>query len=310
MRNLANSTDDRDSVMELERLTPDVRDIDIQTELTASMLNDINANIWPEVTNDPMNTSMNQNHRVVDRSIDEPLISTTDISNGIQSDLIGPTDGYAQETLLPLSKACSPLMDILYNLPYYVQMALDETPEHPPDGLTVDESAAIRLYTIEWQPPYKSLYSMLNFTLKKGNRDEVRPYFKYMKLLLTALVKLSCAPPSTVWRGVTKDLSKDFPPGTLVTWWPFSSCTIELRVLESNVYLGTTGNRTLFSVEAINGRIISAYSHFVTEDEILLLPGTFMIVQSQFIPAPDLHIIHLKQLRPETQLLEPPFKGM
>ena len=151
---------------------------------------------------------------------------------------------------------------------------------------------------------------MLNFTLKKGNRDEVRPYFKYMKLLLTALVKLPCAPPSTVWRGVTKDLSKDFPPGTLVTWWAFSSCTVELRVLESNIYLGTTGNRTLFSVEAINGRIISGHSHFVTEDEILLLPGTFMIVQSQFVPAPDLHIIHLKQLRPETQLLEPPFKGM
>jgi hypothetical protein len=81
-------------------------------------------------------------------------------------------------------------------------------------------------------------------------------------------------------------------------------------VLENNMYLGNTGSRTLFSVEAINGRTIRAHSHFVTEDEILLLPGTRMIVQSQFSPASDLHIIHLKQVIPEEMLLEPPFEGI
>ena len=75
------------------------------------------------------------------------------------------------------------------------------------------------------------------------------------------------------------------------------------------MYLGNTGNRTLFSVEAINGRAIRAHSHFATEDEILLLPGTYMIVQSQFSPAPDLHIIHLKQIIPDEVLLEAPFEG-
>ncbi len=76
------------------------------------------------------------------------------------------------------------------------------------------------------------------------------------------------------------------------------------------MYLGTTGNRTLFSVEAINGRTIRNHSHFVTEEEILLLPGTYMIVLSQFSPAPDLHIIHLKQVIPDQILLEPPFEGI
>jgi hypothetical protein len=73
--------------------------------------------------------------------------------------------------------------------------------------------------------------------------------------------------------------------------------------------LGNTGNRTLFSVEVINGRTVRAHSHFVTEDEILLLPGTHMIVKSLFSPAPDLHIIHLKQVIPDEILLEPPFEG-
>ena len=186
---------------------------------------------------------------------------------------------------------------------------LRETPEEPFDGLTIDESAAIRLYTIEWDEPHRSLYFMLNHTLKNDNREHLRPYFKYMKLLLTALVKLPCVAPLTVWRGVTKNLSVQFSPGTPVTWWAFSSCTTSLTVLENNIYLGKTGNRTLFSVEAINGRTIRAHSHFVTEDEILLLPGTHMIVQSQFSPAPDLHIIHLKQVIPHEMLLEPPFEG-
>jgi hypothetical protein len=188
-------------------------------------------------------------------------------------------------------------------------MALNETPEVPPDGLTIDESAAIRLYTIEWDGSHRSLYSMLNRTLKKDDREHLRPYFKYLKLLLTALVKLPCVPPLTIWRGVTKNMSAEFLPGAPVTWWAFSSCTTELTVLQSNMYLGSIGDRTLFSVEAINGRTIRDHSHFVTEDEILLLPGTHMIVQSQFSPAPDLHIIHLKQVKPEEVLLEPPFEG-
>jgi hypothetical protein len=250
-----------------------------------------------------------KNQRMVDAGIKEENQLDNNTINDIEMDL-GPVIGYAEEPLLPLAEACAPLAEILHDLSSYVQMALDETPAEPPDGLTIDESAAIRLYTIEWSGKHRSLYSMLNHTLKKDSREHLRPYFKYMKLFLTALAKLPCVPPSTVWRGVTKNVSTEFPPGTPVTWWAFSSCTTELTVLENNMYLGNAGNRTLFSVEAINGRTVRAHSHFVTEDEILLLPGTYMIVQSQFSPAPNLHIIHLKQVIPEEMLLEPPFEGI
>jgi hypothetical protein len=256
-----------------------------------------------------LDDSMTKNCRVVEVTTDEQNSTTTKIITDIIEDL-GPVIGYAEELLLPLVKACAPLTDILHDLSRYVEMALIETPEMPPDGLSIDESAAIRLYTIEWDRPHRSLYSELNRTLKKDSREHLRPYFKYMKLFLTALVKLPCAPSSTVWRGVTKNVSVEFPPGTPVTWWTFSSTTTSLPVLENNMYLGNTGDRTLFSVETINGRTVRAHSHFGTEDEILLLPGTQMIVQSQFSPAPDLNIIHLKQVIPEEMLLEPPFEGI
>jgi hypothetical protein len=222
---------------------------------------------------------------------------------------LGPIVGYAAVPLLPLAKACAPLVGIIYNLLFYVQLVINETPEEPPDGLTVDESASIRLYTMEWKKPHRSLYSMLNHTLKTADRQNLRPYFKYLRLFLTAVSKLPCVPSQTVWRGVTKDLSVDFPLGTRVTWWAFSSCTTAMIVLDSNMYLGKTGPRTLFSIEAMNGRTIRAHSHFSNEDEILLLPGTQMIVQSQLNPASDLHIIHLKQVIPKETLLELPFKG-
>jgi hypothetical protein len=256
-----------------------------------------------------LDAPLTKNRRVVEAITEEPSSTNTNIINGVIADA-DPIVGYAQEPLLSLFQACTPLINLIHNIFFYVQMALNETPETPSDGLTIDESAAIRLYTIEWVEPHRSLYSMLNHTLKKDGREHLRPYFKYLKLFLTALAKLPCAPQLTVWRGVHKDLSVEFQPGTPVTWWAFSSCTTQLPVLESNMYLGSIGNRTLFSVEAINGRTICAHSQFVTEHEILLLPGTRMVVQSQFSPAPNLHIIHLKQIRPEEVLLEPPFEGI
>ena len=220
-----------------------------------------------------------------------------------------PIIDYAQEYLLPLSKACSPLVNIIQNIMFYVQLALDRTSETPPDGLTIDESAAIRLYTMEWEQSDQSLYFILNQTLKSNDRQSLKPFHKYLKLFLTALVKLPCVPPLTIWRGVTKDISQDFHPGKSLIWWSFMSCTTELTVLENNIYLGRNGNRTLFSIESINCRTIRDHSEYKTEDEVLLLPGTQLIVQSQFMPADDLHIIHLKQIRPKDILLEVPFEG-
>jgi hypothetical protein len=225
------------------------------------------------------------------------------------NDVLEPVTGYAKEPLLSLAEACEPLAYLLHDVPFYVNMAVSETPDEPPDKLTVDESAAIRLYTIEWEKPHRSLYSMLNYTLKTAPRQELQPYFKYLKLFVTALAKLPCVPTTTVWRGVTKNLSAEFQNGSMVTWWAFSSCTTDLTVLENDMYLGTTGERTLFSIEAINGRTVQCHSHFVTEDEILLLPGTHMEVQSLFHPAPGLCIIHMKQIEPTQTLLELPFPG-
>ena len=93
----------------------------------------------------------------------------------------------------------------------------------PTDGLTQDESAAICLYTMEWDngttEPYNSLYAHLNQTLKKADRNKLRPRFRYLKLLLIALPKLPSVSHEMIWCGVSQDISADYSPETESTWW-------------------------------------------------------------------------------------------
>ncbi|CAF4856741.1 unnamed protein product [Rotaria sp. Silwood1] len=151
---------------------------------------------------------------------------------------VDPITGYAQEPLLPLATACTPLIPIIFNILHYVSIALENTPHYPSDGLTSDESASIYLYTMEWSGGRRSLYTILNETLRTPDREQLKPWFKYLKLLLTALVKIQCASQQTVWRGIRKNLSPEFPRGTQVIWWGLSSCTTTLPVLENDLFLG------------------------------------------------------------------------
>jgi hypothetical protein len=226
--------------------------------------------------------------------------------------VLEPIWGYASEPLLSLEEACKPLHNIVSRLAPHIWVALENS-KTPSDNLTQNESAAIRLYTMEWEPlageTGGSLYQHLNRTLRETNRAELRPWFRYLKLFLTALAKLQISHRQIIWRGIRKDHSTEYVPGTQVTWWSFTSCTTSLSVLESDLYLGSTGTRTLFSIEALNGRTVRNHSRFTAEDEILLLPGTCLSVLSRLNPAPDLYIIHLQQIHPLHETLEPPFDG-
>lgn len=226
--------------------------------------------------------------------------------------ILQPITGYASEPLLSLEEACEPLLNIVPRLGTYIWIA-KENSKNPVDGLTQDESAAIRLYTMEWNgsddKEQTSLYFHLNQTLRQVDRGKLRPWFRFLKLFLTALAKLPNTSSQTVWRGVKGDQSHDYEPGSYGTWWAFSSCTKSLNVLESELYLGKSGTRTLFSIETINARDISSHSQFKKEDELLLTPGIYFEVKSRLNPAPDLFIVHLRQAKPLHQLLEPPFQG-
>ena len=248
------------------------------------------------------NLCRNINHRYIIGIKDEPRV------------LLRPIFGYACEPLVSLEEACQPLLNIVPHLSSHIFIAKQNS-KNPLDNLTDNESAAIRLYTMEWYDDDDlnsniSLYLYLNESLRTTNRTLLRPWFKYLKLFLTALAKLKIKKNLTLWRGVEGDYSDYYSPGSEIIWWSISSCTTSLNILQSPLYLGDVQMRTIFLIETLNGRSVRNHSQFNDEEEILLFPGSCFQVKSRLNPSPHLHIIHLVQKIKPFHLIQPPFKGI
>ena len=119
------------------------------------------------------------------------------------------------------------------------------------------EAAAITLYTMECE-----LYRTLNRLLRARDRQQLRPFFSYLRLLLQARAKLP-KHAGSLWRGVKGvDLRSKFPQGKELWWWAFTSTTKALSTLSNDMFLGKTGVRTVFMIETSSGVDIMPYSIF------------------------------------------------
>jgi len=207
--------------------------------------------------------------------------------------MLQPITGIKKTALMSLTEACRPLDTLIDDLDINVIAATDFAHnllfnQKDPYGLTEDEIGAINLYTQD------CIYGILNQRLREADRKAIQPFFPYLKLLLTAINKLP-KKESTVWRGVKCDLSSDYKTGLRITWWAFSSCTLQVDVLEDETFLGTTEKRTLFSLHTKVGVEIQQYSMFKKEAEVLLPPGIRLEVTG-VLKQKELQIVHLKEL--------------
>ena len=151
-----------------------------------------------------------------------------------------------------------------------------EDPERPStDGTSLDEAAAIMLYTQQ-----TCLFGRLNKAMREHlHPEKLEPFLPYLKLLLTGLNKLPLVRKQT-YRAVTLDLHEQYNllKDKVFTWWAFSSTTTNLDLLNSTSFNDMGGSHTLFIIDAI-GVDISAFSAFPDEEEVLLLPGTSLVVK-------------------------------
>src|SRR4051794_36128600 len=101
-------------------------------------------------------------------------------------DVLTPIGGYEKMSLVSLEKAVEKLIDFLPEIQYYVSKA-KENYRDSGDGLTKDESTSIMLYTMSWKPCEECLYFVLNATLRSPDRQKLKPWFLYLRLLLNGL---------------------------------------------------------------------------------------------------------------------------
>ena len=151
--------------------------------------------------------------------------------------------------------------------------------------LTINESASIYLYTMN-----SPFYPALNQALRSENPQALRPWLAYLKLLITALKKLPSLV-TTVWRGVAGDIGSDFDKNSIHTWWSINSCSSEVNVAA----MFAEEKRTFFCINTIYGKDITKFSANQDEDEVVLMPGTCLRVQSTSSGINGLYLVHLNE---------------
>lgn len=223
--------------------------------------------------------------------------------DGERHQMLLPIEGYEKMPIVCLEDAVNPLVDLLPDIHRKAWIAKCNC-QNPADHLSTDESAAIYLYSMEWEPHNECLYFLLNATLRNKSRDKLKPWFSYLKLLLTALARLPSIH-TTVYRGIKRNLIEDYPRGKQFVWWGFSSCTSSIDVLQSELFLGNTHNRTMFTIECFNGKDIQRHSYYETEHEILILAATQFQVVASLNQGKDLNIVQLKEIQPPYPLIQP-----
>ncbi|CAF4418545.1 unnamed protein product, partial [Rotaria sp. Silwood2] len=220
--------------------------------------------------------------------------------------MLAPIEGFNIKPLVTLEEATEPLYNIVPRVGTYVYI-VKERAKNPVDDLSVDESASIALYTMEWEPYTESLYYILNQTLRNEDRKSLKQWFLYLKLIFTALSRL----PSvnvTVYRGVKDIIESEhekYKVGKRLVWWGFSSCSAIRDVFETDHFLEQSGIRTLFIIDSIRGKDIRNHSYFRKENEIILLPATQVEVIRYEQQENNLHVIHLEEIESPYVLLEP-----
>ncbi|CAF0921134.1 unnamed protein product [Didymodactylos carnosus] len=207
--------------------------------------------------------------------------------------------GYLTAPLVPLKEAIEPIHNLIPGLENYAKKARKHATFPNKHNLTRDEAASIYLYTMEMGMGVEtSFYFLLNQTLRNEDRNKVKPFFYYLKLLDSAVSKL---PPTkcTLWRGINKNISFSFKKNEMVTWWSISSCSTSVEVIQE--FLGKTPECTLFNIEGLQGKSISEYTNFPNEDEIILMPGTTLkVVSDPLTHHGGLNIVHLKEIDDES----------
>ncbi|CAF2917616.1 unnamed protein product [Rotaria sp. Silwood2] len=92
------------------------------------------------------------------------------------------------------------------------------------------------------------------------------------------------------------DLSNEYPQGKEFIWWPFTSCTSSLNII--NKYIDQNVARTMFNIVCHSTKDISQYSSY-KEEEVLCYLARQFIVKSCLHAKNQLYIIYIEEIQLE-----------
>ncbi|CAF3361290.1 unnamed protein product, partial [Rotaria sp. Silwood2] len=213
-----------------------------------------------------------------------------------------PISGYEEKPIVTLEEAVEPLKKIVLKVKDNAAWAKWKCNDPPADKLSVDQSAAIILYTMEMDNK-ECVYRALNSALRNEDRNTLKPWLLYLRLLLSALVLLPNVS-KHVYRGIKGNWQNAYRTGEKIIWWGFSSCTTDMSVLSNDQFFGSTGVRTLFNIDCKTGKDLKNHSAFPKECEILLPAARCFQVVACLQQGSDMNIVQLEEIDSPLKLIE------
>ena len=211
-------------------------------------------------------------------------------------------------SIKPIDDALRPVEPFLSPLKVYVKKATrkaQEITESKYLDFSVNDAVYIVLYTMQFEPPEKSLYHVLNRALRDYNRDSVRPWRDYIWGLLMVLRRLPPCGEGPLYRGVCAPLSdfEKYKKGQEVVWYGFSSTSPDLETQQ--LFTGQAGPRVMFHLHMHSrcARNIRDFSMFPVENEIVLPPLMQFRVKGVVALGDGLNFVHLEETEPDEVLI-------
>ncbi|CAM4915281.1 unnamed protein product [Rotaria socialis] len=180
-------------------------------------------------------------------------------------------DGYLNEPLVTLEEALQPFRDHIDRLSYNIKEAKTKCYYPTQHNLTRDESAAIYIYTMKWGS--YCVYDHLQAAWSSENRSQMKPWFKYLKLLKSALNKL---PDSNeeVWQGIPHNemVIENIKSNSSRLYSCFGSCLSDPNQIK--LYLQKNLNQKIILIAYTNGKAKLIRDYTASSlNEYILEPG-------------------------------------
>ena len=168
-------------------------------------------------------------------------------------------DGYEREPLVSLEESLAPFDGYIQYLPDQISRAKTNCYYSNPHGLTRDESAAIYLYSMQGDP--NSVHEHLERAWKTNDRSQMKPWFRYLRLLKSGLNKLPDAK-GEVWKGTAYDpnLANTLQSNSLPFYTCMGSCSTSMNEVRHDLH-GKSGSRMILAgYKSVDGKDASGYT--------------------------------------------------
>lgn len=211
-----------------------------------------------------------------------------------------PLQTFRKAATISLEIAMQPVKPLMPHIYSLVEESRQAAKQKTSNKLNQDQIAAIFLYTAQWETHEGSVFYQLNRALRAENKENLKPWYPYLTLLLGALALLP-SKKGVVFRGMKMNAANLYSEGQVFIWWSFTSCTDNMGVLKNETFFGQKGKRAFFTIECHNGKDIRDFSFFGDEDEILLPPMQQYRVKA-VLPQPEMMMIQLEETNAKSLL--------